>query len=129
MTCGFRPTSRDARQIVSMSLSFVCDGDVVGRPQAPGVWGPVPTAGLEPATYRLEGVPGRALCRFEEYQGSLGRVTSFGATVSVSLPRPLRRGGPRRVLRAPYRGLDQDGGPGPCPLHHEPRRNTIISRR
>ena len=77
-----------------MSLSFVCDGDVVGRPQAPGVWGPVPPAGLEPATYRLEGVPGRALCRFEEYQGFLGRGTSFGATVSVLLPRPLRRGGP-----------------------------------
>ena len=32
----------------------------------------VPPAGLEPATYRLEGVPGRALCNVQEYQGFVG---------------------------------------------------------
>src|SRR5690348_9766046 len=83
--------------IVSVSLTAVLNGDVTRLATRPGFADPVlparvPPAGLEHATYRLQGVPGRALCRFQEYQGFLGRGTSFGATVSVSLRLPRTMG-------------------------------------
>jgi hypothetical protein len=44
-----------------------------------------PPAGLEPAPYPLEGITGRALCAPRNSAGLLACVTSFMATVSVSL--------------------------------------------
>src|SRR5678816_3613011 len=58
--------------IVSVSLSVVLNGDVARSATRPGFAGLVPPAGLEPAPYRLEGVPGRALCNVQQYQGFVG---------------------------------------------------------
>src|SRR5882757_3553097 len=45
----------------------------------------VPPAGLEPATYRLEGEPGRTLCSSPGNQGFSVVAATESPTVSVSL--------------------------------------------